>query len=496
MFQFETVSPESLGIPSESILAFIEKEKAHSIEMHSLQVLRHGKRCFEGYWAPYHRDAAHILFSFSKSLTSTAIGFAEQEGILSLDEKLIDIFPDEAPENPSENLKKADLWSLLTMTCGHATEISGPDARLEGWIKMFLHHDFPFEPGTTFQYNTAGTNVLAAVLKKKTGLNVTEFLKPRLLDVIGIPPIECWKLPDGVEMGGAGMYLTPESMARFAQFVLNFGAWEGKQLLSRDWFERACAHQVETVSEVYKTDWREWMQGYGFQFWRCTWPGSFRADGAFGQFAVILPNEDAAIVVNSASNDANTLLIDLFDTIVPAMQDAPLPENDSALGALRNTEAALEIPVLWGIRNRDSERKYTDFSYKAAALLPSFAAIAGGAGVKAEDGGSLKALSFSFGESEVTVHIEEEGESFDVKASFAGKMLLQRFSGHEYALSARWAAADSLVIDTRCTMAATGTRLIFDFDDDGITIRTHSSIPAGPALLDSSSKDALRLLKA
>ena len=102
MFRFETISPESLGIPSESLLAFIEKEKEHSIEMHSLQILRHQKRCLEAYWTPYNREAAHILFSFSKSLTSTAVGFAEQEGLLSLDEKLIDIFPEESPENPSE----------------------------------------------------------------------------------------------------------------------------------------------------------------------------------------------------------------------------------------------------------------------------------------------------------------------------------------------------------------------------------------------------------
>jgi len=490
MFRFETVSPESLGIPSESLLAFIEKEKEHSIEMHSLQILRHQKRCLEAYWAPYNRDAAHILFSFSKSLTSTAVGFAEQEGLLSLDEKLVDIFPDESPENPSDNLKEADIWSLLTMTCGHADEIRDRSA---DWIRAFLAHEFTYKPGTTYQYNTAGTNLLAAIVRKRSGLNVTEYLKPRLLDKIGIPPISCVKLADGTDMGGAGMYLTPESMARFAQFVLQKGCWEGEQLLNAGWFERAGAKQVETVSEVYKTDWREWMQGYGFQFWRCTWPDSFRADGAFGQFAVILPNEDAAIVVNSASSDANTLLVDLFDTIVPAMQENPLPENPEALGKLRALEASVEIPVLWGIRNRDSERKLKGKCFTAEKELPSFAAIMGGAGSPIKDEGHLQSLGFSFEESSVKVSVVQDNGAFDLTASFAGTMCLQTLCGCEAAFSARWAAADTLVIETRCTSAATGTRLIFTFDEAGLSISARSSIPAGAGLMDSLAQETLRM---
>ena len=172
--EFEKVSPESQGLRSEGILEFIGRMKQESIELHRMSVLRHGKLCFECCWAPYDRETPHIMYSFSKSLTAAAIGFAEQEGVLSLDEKLIDIFPEESPEDPSENLKKADIRSLLTMSCGHETGLSWADRDPDpDWIRAFLHHEFKYEPGTTVMYNTACTNMLCAILGKKTGQQPT-----------------------------------------------------------------------------------------------------------------------------------------------------------------------------------------------------------------------------------------------------------------------------------------------------------------------------------
>ena len=495
MFEFEFVSPESLGIPSESIAAFIERQKLHSNELHSLQVLRHGKRCFFGCFAPYSRTAEHIMFSFSKSLTSTAIGFAEQEGLLTLDEKLVDIFPDECPDEISDNLRAADIYSLLTMTCGHAQEIRMNGDMAGSWISAFLHHEFVYRPGTTFQYNTAGTNMLAAILRKRSGLNVTEYLKPRLFDIIGIPPVECWKIADGTEMGGAGMYLTPESMARFAQFVLNKGSWEGRQLLAADWFERAGARQVETVSEVYPTTSSEWMQGYGFQFWRCTVDGSFRADGAYGQFAVILPRQDAAVILTSASSDTNTLLTDLNETITASMTDDALLENGPALARLRNQESSLEIPAIWGLRNHEGEKAQEGIVYKAEKTLPSLAEIAGGAGRGFMVPGHLVSLSFSFDESSVTVSVGQDNAAVRLTASFGGHWTVQKFFGWEYGFAARWAAADTLVLDTRCTRAATGSRLIFRFLKDGLSLSVNSSYPAPWGLSDTAADEEIRFCK-
>ncbi len=174
------VTPESVGIPSAAVTAMLEELYAQGIEMHSFMLLRHGKVCAEGAWKPYAMDEPHIMFSFSKSLTSTAIGFAVQEGILSLDDRLVELFPDKIPENPSENLQKCCVKHLLMMGCGHETEIAWGPNQENDWIADFLSHPFVYEPGTHFLYNTAGTNMLCAILQKKTGLSLTEFLKPRL----------------------------------------------------------------------------------------------------------------------------------------------------------------------------------------------------------------------------------------------------------------------------------------------------------------------------
>ena len=164
MGYFKDVTPESAGISSKGILNFLDRIEENQIELHSFMVIRHGQCAAKGWWKPYDEKFRHPLYSFSKSLTATAIGFAEQEGILSLDEKIVDIFPDLLPENPSENLKKITLHHLLIMGCGHETEIMDNS---ENWISTFLHHPVLHEPGTFYKYNTAGTNMLAAVLRKE-----------------------------------------------------------------------------------------------------------------------------------------------------------------------------------------------------------------------------------------------------------------------------------------------------------------------------------------
>ena len=175
--QLLRTSPESVGIPSSAIEAFLDGAANRGIDLHSIMILRHGKVCAEGWWVPYSPELLHPMYSATKSFTSTAIGFAVQEGLLSLDTKLVDIFQDCLPENPSENLKKATIHDLLCMGCGHETEIMTMGAGSD-WIKAFLAHEFKYEPGTTVQYNTAGTNMLCAALSSKRKA-AFEYLRPR-----------------------------------------------------------------------------------------------------------------------------------------------------------------------------------------------------------------------------------------------------------------------------------------------------------------------------
>ena len=211
------------------------------------------------------------------------------------------------------------------------------------WIREFLQHPFLHEPGTFYKYNTAGTNMLAAVLKRKTGCDVTEFLKPRLLEPLGITSLTCSKCqePEAVEMAGGGMRMTTEDMARFIYFVLNRGRWEGRQLLEEEWFDLACTKQIETAGDA-EGHVKEWAYGYGFQCWMCRTPGSFRADGAFGQFGVVLPDKDLFVILTTGTYQTQDELDGIFEEIVPTLTDSA-QEASAAADVLKERTGQLTI---------------------------------------------------------------------------------------------------------------------------------------------------------
>lgn len=476
--QFERVTPESVGISSESILDFIHKAKAACVEMHGLVVLRHGKICAEGWWKPYAHDEKHIMFSFSKTLTATAIGFAEQEGILKLDEKLVDIFPELCPENPSENLHKADIWSLLTMSCGHENEIGAADREGPDWQRAFLHHEFKYAPGTMFQYNTSGTNMLAAILLKKTGLSLTEYLQPRLFGPLGMENIRCQVLADGVQRGGSGFFLSTEDMARFAQFYLQKGVWQGKRLLQESWFDRAGSAQVPTVNPVFTNHDSNWRHGYGFQTWQCIPAGVYRADGAYGQFGIVIPNKDAVIAINSTSSYPDDLLNICWETILAGMSDeGSLPENPAVSSALCQELKHLSLPVDWGIRCRASETYYDGLRFTANSKIPGLTDLIGGMGLRSEEGGEIRALSLSFVKDKAVLTAEQEDCNLTLHIGLNGEPAIQRLNGRTYASSGCWRGTDIFEINVRCVNFASGTRIRLEIKPNTMLISRTSTLP-------------------
>ena len=469
-------TPESVGIPSAAITAMLEELYAQGIEMHSFMLLRHGKVCAQGAWKPYAMDEPHIMFSFSKSLTSTAIGFARQEGLLSLDERLVDLFPDKIPENPSENLKKAEIRHLLMMGCGHETEIAWGANQQNDWVKDFLHHPFVYEPGTHFLYNTAGTNMLCAILKEKTGLSLTQFLKPRLFEPLGMSDIQCHQLPNGISMGGAGCCLTIEDMARFVQFVANRGQWDGKQLLGEDWFDLATAKQIENAGAGWGGD-PDWQAGYGFQFWRCAPQGVFRGDGAFGQYGVVMADQGAVLVIQSASMKLQAVLTAVWQKLLPAMASAPLPEDPKALHILQNRLKNLELNPMLGMRSPGAEESLNGAVYVPDAPLPGFADILGGVGRFTPEGGALQALSFQFDESGLKLTCQQDNGSFTFDIGMQGHFAQSRVNGVLYGANGRWRAKDKLEIEMRNTRAVAGKRFVFQFAGDKLRVTADSTIP-------------------
>jgi CubicO group peptidase (beta-lactamase class C family) len=336
-------TPEAQGVSSAVIRTFVEAADQQVIAMHSFMLVRHGNVVAECWWKPEAAEKPHVMHSLSKSFTSTAVGLAIAEGKLSVDDPVLKFFPDEAPAEPSDKLKAMRMRDLLTMTCGHDAEVkftNGP------WVQAFLAHPVPFKPGTHFMYNTPGSHMLSAIVRKVTGETVLDYLKPRLFEPLGIENPEWGSSPQGNTFGGWGLKIRTEDIAKFGQLYLQKGKWHDKQLVPAAWVEQATSKQVSNGSDPAK----DWDQGYGFQFWRCR-HGAFRGDGANGQFCVVLPEQDAVIAITAETRDMQAELNVVWDNLLPAFHPDSLPSNPAEEGKLKEVLSHLEV--------RDSAAKKT-----------------------------------------------------------------------------------------------------------------------------------------
>ena len=333
-------APEAQGVPSGSILALVNglEQKIHAV--HSLMVVRHGHVVAEGWWAPYQRNDNHVLYSLSKSFTSTAVGLAIAEGKLTLDDGVLAAFPEDAPAAPSDKLKAMRLRDLLSMSTGqHGEDVDPfPYASDDSLPRLFLAKPVAHKPGTHFWYNTAATYMASAMVQKATGQSVLEFLKPRLFEPLGIAKPEWDADKRGVTLGGFGLRVRTEDIARFGQLYLQKGQWKGRELLPAAWIAQATARQVSNGSDP-KSDWE---QGYGYQFWRCR-HGVYRGDGAFGQFCLVLPDEDTVVAITSGTSDLQGVLDQVWEHLLPALQAQALPADAAAQEALAKKMGALAL---------------------------------------------------------------------------------------------------------------------------------------------------------
>jgi CubicO group peptidase (beta-lactamase class C family) len=335
-------APEAEGIPSSAILAFVEAAEKKIDALHSLMVLRHGQVVAEGWWGPYLRDDPHVLFSLSKSFASTGIGLAIAEGRLSLDDTVLSFFPEDAPAEPSENLKAMRVRDLLAMSTGHHADVierfpyTAPGV---SQTRTFLALPVAHKPGTHFVYNTPASFMLSAIVQKATGLTLLEYLRPRLFEPLGIRNPKWDATPLGVSMGGFGLSVTTEDIARFGQLYLRKGEWSGKRLLPAEWVAAATARQASNGSNPAS----DWDQGYGYQFWRCR-HGVYRGDGAFGQFCIVMPEHDAVVAMTSGTRDLQGVLNLVWEHLLPGMKPAPLPADEAARTRLEQKLAGLSLP--------------------------------------------------------------------------------------------------------------------------------------------------------
>lgn len=329
-------SPESQGVDTGKVLEFIDAADKKVNSMHSFMMLRNGKVVAEAWWAPESPDKPHVLWSLSKSFTSTAVGFAVAEGKLAVEDPVLKFMKDEElPKEVSSNLKAMKVKDLLTMSTGHQDE---PMMRGNTeWIKTFLKHPLPHQPGSHFQYNTPATFMQSVIVKRATGEDILSYLEPRLFQPLGIKSPKWDQSPDGISIGGFGLYLCTEDIAKFGQLYLQKGMWNGKQLIPEDWIAQATTKQVANGSNSTS----DWNQGYGYQFWRCR-HDAYRGDGKDGQFCIVMPKQSTVVVMTANTMDMQSELNLVWEHLLPAIQETPLPENPEMTKKLSERIAGLK----------------------------------------------------------------------------------------------------------------------------------------------------------
>jgi CubicO group peptidase (beta-lactamase class C family) len=339
--------PETEGVASEGILAFLDAAADSRNEFHSFVFMRHGKVIAEGWWDPYRPDLKHTLYSTSKSFTSTAVGFAVSESLFSVQDKVISFFPDDLPETVSPNLADMTVKDLLMMSAGQEPD---PTARIvandSNWVRAFLSTPVVHDPGTRFLYNSMATYMLSAIVQKVTGEKLIDYLTPRLFKPLGIEGMDWEEDPRGINSGGWGLRVKTEDMAKFGQLYLRKGKWNGKQILPETWIDEATTFKIDNAPGVpqHVRDSSEWAQGYCYQFWRCRY-NAFRADGAYGQYIIVMPDQDAVIAIQAETPDMQDEINLVWKYLLPAIKDEPLPENAEQKEKLKQKLASLALPL-------------------------------------------------------------------------------------------------------------------------------------------------------
>jgi len=351
-------TPEQQGISSNDILAFVRDAEAEIESLHSIMVVRHGQVVAEGWWSPYNAESPHSLYSLSKSFTSTAIGMLIDEGKLKLTDKVLSFFPEYAPAEPSVNLSGMRVRDLLIMSSGQQTEAEVWDSE-EPWAKLFLEHPVPHWPGTHFRYNTPGSFMLSAIAHKLTGKTLNDYLQPRLFDPLGIKN-QTWKTNhEGISIGGSGLAVRTEDIAKFGQLYLQKGRWGDQQLISKNWVKEATALQTSNGSDPDSN----WQYGYGYQFWRCPPTNVYRGDGAFGQYCIVMPDQDAVIAITSGVKSMASVMDLVWKHFIPAMQPTALPADPISHQKLTAKLAGLVLPAQSGARTSPLLEKYSGQRY-------------------------------------------------------------------------------------------------------------------------------------
>ncbi len=351
--------PEDVDIQPKSIIKYINRLEKYNLSTHNLIIANGNKIFFEHYWKPFDKNFLHRMYSVSKSFVSIAIGFLEQDGLISLDDKIEKYFAEELENQTDKNMKSQTIRHMLMMATAKEDRCwfdDKPDDR----VKYYFENDKPYsrKPGLLFQYDSSGSFVLGALVERVSKMELMDYLRIKLFDKIGVSEkATCLKCPGGHSWGDSGILCTPLDLLKVARFVMNEGKWNGEQILNAEYLKKATSKQIDNNPSGQNDS---QTQGYGYQIWR-TYNNSFFFNGMGCQFAVCVPDKDMIMIYNG-DNQGNTLAKEViiggfFDLIVNS-DDAEKNEED-----LKKLCEGLELMSAKGEKNSEFSNRINGVTY-------------------------------------------------------------------------------------------------------------------------------------
>ena len=454
MLDFKRGTPESVGIPSQTITNFILRLQKQKVPMHSILVYRHDCLVTEGYYAPYQPDTLHRMFSISKSFTSIAIGLLADEGKLSLDDPIISYFPDKVPDDVHPWIAAMTIRDMLMMRTCHASTTYKVNMQTD-WVESFFTVPPTHPAGKLFHYDTSSAHTLAALAERLSGMSMLDYLKEKL-SVLGFSR-ESYMLTDpfGVSMGGSGLTATPMDLLKFAYLIAHEGLVDGKQLLSSSYIRKATSNLTPTLVPA---PCRSEACGYGYQFWRNEKDG-YVCYGMGGQLIIFLPKWDLICITTADTQGiggGNQLIYDaLYDEILPSLAPNPLPEDQKSHQELLSLLQKLEIAPLEASISSPVAKKVDQIRFSVAANDQGFSD-----------------LRLTLGKDEGTLSFTLREKEYQLVFGL-GCIRTGIFPVYEqrYAASGAWLADDTFYLRFHIIDAYVGSvHFEFSFGEDDVTV--------------------------
>ena len=345
-------APAAEGVSTQAVIDMMDSLLAlPDCEIHHVMAVRHGRVIAEMHPAPFRAEDAHTLYSASKTFTSLAVGIAIDENLLRLDDRVLTFFPDKRPDTVGDNLAVMTVRDLLMMAAGIKPDWAMRDLEDTDWIKVWLAKPCDEAPGTHFQYDSMCTFMLSAIIQRVTGRTLLDYLNQKLFGPMHITQADWEMSPDGINTGGWGLRVQAETMAKLGLLLMNKGKWHGQQLVSADYIEEACSPLIYYQNRKETDAPTDGNQGYGYQIWQCKWPGAIRADGAFGQYSVAVPQAELVVVILGMIPNGHPELACIWNQLMPGIKaDEPLQPEKKLQARLNQLCATASLPLPQGKR--------------------------------------------------------------------------------------------------------------------------------------------------